>query len=96
MSFLKKIGDFFAPFYAFYDEGKQRFRSRKERWKGIEVKPPWVVYPEFPPGDGFWRQAGEGYYAYGWLPYLTSLSPDEKHAYFTRWPVPPEWRDAIA
>jgi hypothetical protein len=58
-----------------------------------DIKPPWVVYPGYPPGDGFWRQAGETWLTLVWRPYWESLSPEEQRGYLVRWHVPNEWRD---
>lgn len=35
----------------------------------LEIAPPWVKYPGYSPGDAFWRQSGEYWYAYVWMPY---------------------------
>lgn len=57
----------------------------------VEIKPPWAVYPGYPPGDIFWRQEGEPYWGYSWIPYLKGLSQEEKNRYWQRWTLPPEW-----
>lgn len=56
-----------------------------------EIEPPWVKYPGFPPGDSFWRQPGEAWFFYIWLPYWQSLSSAAKDQYLTRWSIPDEW-----
>ncbi|HEY9678846.1 MAG TPA: hypothetical protein V6C76_12620 [Drouetiella sp.] len=54
-----------------------------------EPKPPWIVYPNTEPVWSGWRQGlGEHWLRNTWLPYLRSLSQDEKNKYFDRW-VPP-------
>ncbi len=57
-----------------------------------EIEPPWVKYPGFPPGDGFWRQAGEAWLTYVWQPYWDSLKDEQRDVYLERWNVPKEWR----
>jgi len=57
-----------------------------------EIIPPWVEYPGFPPGDGFWRQSGQLWLNYVWEPYWQSLDVQEQEAYLHRWNVPEEWR----
>jgi hypothetical protein len=57
-----------------------------------EVPPPWAAYPGYPPGDGFWRQAGEPWFTLTWKPYWDSLGEREREAYLVRWNVPAEWR----
>jgi hypothetical protein len=57
-----------------------------------EVSPPWVTYPDYPPGDGFWRQAGEPWLTMVWRPYWDSLDRGQQADYLTRWKVPGDWR----
>jgi hypothetical protein len=57
-----------------------------------EIEPPWVKYPDYPPGDGFWRQAGEPWFALVWRPYWESLNAQEQDDYLNRWNVPQIWR----
>lgn len=57
-----------------------------------DFEPPWIKFPGFPPYDGFWRQAGEYWLAYEWVPYWESLTEDEKEDYLVRWQVPEVWR----
>lgn len=56
------------------------------------LEPPWVKFPEFPPFDTFWRQSGEYWLAYEWLPYWESLNQQEKEDYLIHWQVPEVWR----
>jgi hypothetical protein len=58
----------------------------------IEISPPWVEYPGFPPGDFFWREAGEPWLTQVWEPYWKSLSPEQLEEYLQRWNVPDAWR----
>ena len=58
-----------------------------------EIKPPWVAHPGYPPHDIFWRQPGEAWAVHVWLPYWTSLSPDEQAAFLDKWDAPVEWRE---
>lgn len=58
-----------------------------------EIMPPWIVYPDFPPGDPFWNQSGEAWFYYVWEPYWKSLSQEEQEAYLKRFSVPQEWQD---
>lgn len=57
-----------------------------------EVRPPWVVYPEYFPGHTFWRQAGQPYLAYTWEPFWNSLSSEEQSAFLDKWDAPEDWR----
>jgi GNAT superfamily N-acetyltransferase len=61
-----------------------------------EIVPPWIEYPGYPPYDGFWRQPGEAWFFYVWLPYWQSLSDEEKKRYLDRWEVPPVWLSQCA
>jgi hypothetical protein len=58
---------------------------------GEEVKPPWIKYPGYSPGDSFWRQTGEAWLSLIWRPYWDSLGSEEQDAYLKRWKVPQEW-----
>lgn len=62
-------------------------RPRRE-----EIEPPWIAYPGYPPGDFFWRDAGEPWVHYVWKPYWDSLTREEQEAYLQRWNAPEEWR----
>jgi hypothetical protein len=57
-----------------------------------EIEPPWVKHPEYPPGDTFWRQAGEAYFIRVWRPYWDSLDAAAQRNYLERWSVPEVWR----
>ena len=57
-----------------------------------EVPPPWVKYPGYGPGDGFWRQSGEGWLKDVWQPYFESLNEEQQRVYLMRWSVPQDWR----
>lgn len=57
-----------------------------------EIVPPWIIYPDYPPGDGFWRQSGENWLQFVWLPYWQSLPSQEQEQYLMRWKVPEVWR----
>ncbi len=57
-----------------------------------EIKPPWIAYPGYPPGDFFWRDAGDAYYGYAWDPFWQQLNDQEKTEYLDRWDAPEEWR----
>lgn len=56
-----------------------------------EVIPPWVKYPDFPPYDGSWRQSGELWLIYTWVPFWNSLNPTQKEEYLKQWQVPEVW-----
>ena len=58
-----------------------------------EIEPPWVKYPGYSPGDGFWRQSGELWIQNIWEPYWKSLNPTEQNEYLKKWAVPNKWRD---
>jgi len=58
-----------------------------------EIQPPWIKYPGYGPGDGFWRQSGEAWLKDVWQPYFDSLSEELQRAYLMRWKVPQDWRD---
>jgi hypothetical protein len=57
-----------------------------------EVPPPWSEYPGFPPGDMFWREAGQPWLVYVWEPFWKSLTPERQQDYLRRWNVPDVWR----
>lgn len=57
-----------------------------------EIKPPWIEYPGYPPGDGFWRQSGEAWFAYVWEPFWNKLTDQEQRDYLNRLNAPVEWR----
>ncbi len=56
-----------------------------------EVKPPWVVYPDYGPCDGCWRQGGEAWFYHVWQPYWNSLSEKAKKEYLQKFEVPEDW-----
>jgi hypothetical protein len=60
------------------------------------ILPPWVMAPEFPPDDMFWRQPGEIWFFYVWLPYWQSLSTEEKQKYLKLWNAPKVWLEDCA
>jgi len=60
--------------------------------KNEEVPPPWVKFPGFPPGDFFWRDAGEIWFVYVWEPFWKKLSPQEQKDYLKRYHVPYKWQ----
>jgi len=57
-----------------------------------EATPPWVKYPNYPPGDTFWRQSGEIYLHYVWRPYWDSLKSEQQGVYLKKWDVPDVWQ----
>lgn len=65
--------------------------SEKETTESKEVSPPWIAYPGFPPGDFFWRDAGQPWFAYVWEPYWKSLTTQEQQAYLDKWTVQEDW-----
>ena len=72
-----------------------RFRPQPETETAptpqTEVRPPWVEYPGVPPGDFFWREAGEPWKTRIWEPYYNALGEPEQAAYLERWKVPEDW-----
>jgi hypothetical protein len=93
-----KIAGWFAPFLFLGRSSSKKKHTAQARmdeaWPPLphgEIKPPWVAYPEYGPGDTFWRQTGEPFMALVWEPYYESLSQEEKDAYLKRWQVPEEW-----
>jgi len=59
-----------------------------------EVRPPWIEYPDVPPDDFFWREAGEPWRVLVWEPYYNSLSAREQERYLIRWDVREIWRES--
>jgi hypothetical protein len=57
-----------------------------------KINPPWIEYPGYPPGDTFWRQSGEAWFAYIWEPFWKQLNAQEQQDYLTQWNAPQEWR----
>ena len=57
-----------------------------------EVAPPWEKYPNYPPADTFWRQAGEHYLKEIWRPYYDSLLAAKQKEYLKKWNVPDVWQ----
>lgn len=51
-----------------------------------------MLGPNYSPEDIFWRQGGEAWFFYCWLPYWKSLSDEQKQQYLERWNVPEAWR----
>ena len=69
-------------------------KKLETQWKVIEVKPPWIVRPHFPPVHSFWQQSScedLGYYNV-WAAYWDSMHSQEKEHYLVRWGVPNTWR----
>lgn len=60
--------------------------------EGLEILPPWILYPEYGPGDGYWRQAGEAWFVEVWQHYWQKLSLDEQADYVQRWMPPEVWK----
>lgn len=60
-----------------------------------EVRPPWIAYPEVPPGDIFWRFGGEAYMHTVFMNYWSSLQFEEKLDYLKRWNAPQEWNNFL-
>lgn len=58
----------------------------------VEVEPPWVHAPGYPPGDPFWRQSGEAWLTFVFRPYWDSLKSAEQVAYLERWHAPQDWQ----
>jgi|GEM_PF-4846290 len=98
-SLRTKISDWFAPFVMSAQVPTDK-RSIEEPINGEahgsaqsgEISPPWVEYPGFPPGDFFWREAGEPWRTLVWEPYYNSLDAAQQAAYLERWKVPDDWR----
>jgi hypothetical protein len=57
-----------------------------------EIPPPWIKYPGYGPGDGFWRQSGEAWFKDVWEPFYLSLSDQQQKEYLARWNAPPDWQ----
>lgn len=55
------------------------------------IDPPWIKYPIYPPGDFFWREAGEPWFIYVWEPFWKSLTLEEQKEYLSQYEVPEEW-----
>lgn len=60
--------------------------------RSSEFLPPWIKYPGYAPGDGFWRQSGEAWLNDVWQPYFDSLTEEDQAEYLRRWNVPENWR----
>jgi len=56
------------------------------------MKPPWLEYPEIPPGSVGWRMNGGEDYLDKWWPWIKALAQDERVAYLTAYPPPEKWR----
>lgn len=52
---------------------------------------PWEKFPEYEPGDPFWRQTGEHYYHDIWLPYWQGLSRAEQLVLYESSPEGKKW-----
>lgn len=58
-----------------------------------EISPPWVEYPDISPDNIFWRQEGEPWALYVWLPYWTALTEEQRGKFIDQWKVPEKWRE---
>lgn len=58
-----------------------------------EIIPPWIKFPEYPPGDPFWRQSGEIWFHDVWLKHWNSLTAQQQEEYLKHWSVPQVWRN---
>lgn len=58
----------------------------------MEIEPPWVKYPGYGPGDGFWRQSGEAWFAHVWEPFWNALNQEQQEEYLKHWNVPEKWK----
>jgi len=66
------------------------------KWPGVDIQPPWVVYPgQFPWWVG-WRQGGgEAWLMSIWRPYWRSLDEQQQLDYLQQWSPPLAWRDFL-
>lgn len=59
--------------------------------KDIQVRPPWIEYPESEPTWGGWRQGtSEAWLFDVWMPFWQNLSEEEKNDYLKLFPPPDE------
>jgi hypothetical protein len=100
LSLWERFAGWFAPLVGLGDRlgNRKRYEAAQDRiddaWRpraNGEIKPPWVCFPEYPPGDFFWREAGELWMCDVWEPYYQSLDEAQQVAYRERWQVPEVW-----
>ncbi|MFJ1267914.1 hypothetical protein ACD661_04980 [Legionella lytica] len=60
-----------------------------------EIDPPWVFALDFAPWDMFWRQPGEIWIYYIWLPFWRVLDEQQKDDYLNKWNAPANWREHL-
>lgn len=57
-----------------------------------EIDPPWIFALSYAPWDIFWRQSGEAWIYYIWLPFWHSLEQQKKEEFLNQWNAPKDWR----
>ncbi|MDR3501416.1 MAG: hypothetical protein P4L79_02435 [Legionella sp.] len=60
-----------------------------------EIDPPWIFALDFAPWDMFWRQSGEIWIYYIWLPFWHALNQQQKEDYLNKWNAPANWREHL-
>ncbi len=60
-----------------------------------EIDPPWIFALDFAPWDMFWRQSGEIWIYYVWLPFWHGLNQQQKEDYLSKWNAPATWREHL-
>ena len=90
---MKSLMPWFYAFTKIAWNTKLRLASRlMMNMSKIEIRPPWVELPGFPPGDFYWRDAGQPWFNEVWETYWKSLTTEEQADYLSQWKVPETWR----
>ncbi len=55
------------------------------------MKPPWIEYPDYPPGCLGWRMGPGEDYIDNWHQYINKLDENELKEYFNKYIPPKEW-----
>ena len=55
------------------------------------MKPPWIEFPDYPPGCLGWRMGIGEDYIDNWYKYISDLTIEDKKIYFNQYPIPIEW-----
>tara|TARA_R110002110_G_scaffold383245_4_gene594690 strand:+ start:55030 stop:55578 length:549 start_codon:yes stop_codon:yes gene_type:complete len=92
----RRAGIYFNEINNHYLYSVARHRQRESAKKIKEVEPPWKKFPNFSPGDMFWRQSGEYYLDLIWEPFWIEQTEFEKAQYVRKFSAPDEWLEWLA
>jgi hypothetical protein len=91
----KQLVNFFIDSSLEVEGNKKSIRLKGPYPVSEEIDPPWIFALDFAPWDMFWRQSGEIWIYYIWLPFWHALNQQQKENYLTKWNAPANWREHL-